>query len=98
MSNLSSQFSGGPNPGLVGIALIEKALKFGHNRSQDKHTEQVYKEAMDVHAANQPTPVGEPNMAPTTVKSPNTVKSPGLTKNGEPKVPVKGKKQRKGWR
>lgn len=92
MSNLSSQFSGGPNPGLVGIALIDKALKFGHNRSKDKHTQNVYDEAMDLHSANQPTPVGEPSMAPTTVKS------PGLTKNGEPKVPVKGKKQRKGWR
>lgn len=98
MSNLSSQFSGGPNPGLVGIALIEKALQFGHNRSKDKHAKNAYDEAMDMHKAHQPTPVGEPSMAPTTVKSPSPVKSPGLTKNGEPKVPVKGKKQRKGWR
>lgn len=93
MSNLSSQFSGGPNPGLVGIALIEKALQFGHNRSKDKYTKNTYDEAMDMHKAQQPSIEGAQPVKPTT-----PVKSAGLTKNGEPKVPVKGKKQRKGWR
>jgi hypothetical protein len=90
MSNLSSQFSGGPNPGIVAINAIDKGL--GMLANQQKRKMRRLRQTRSINPAQEEAETLQQHMEDNTMSKPTPTSTHPITGETVPTVPIKRSK------
>lgn len=90
MSNLSSQFSGGPNPGVAAIKAIDTGLNMYANQQKRKIRRAKYMKP--VNPAQQEAETLQQHSEETHVPKPTPMSTHPITGESVPTVPIKRSK------